>query len=426
MKRFSSIPMALAVVGMLAAAWGAVASPVAASSARPAAHKVTITFWNAYSPDEQKVLTTKVIPLFEKQNPKIKVSNLTIPYNGMLQKLTTALSGGTAPDVVRSDILWMANLASIGGLLRTDKFSFFKQYKALVDPGPLSTTFYHGHFWGLPLDTNTTVWISNMSVLKEAGISGPPKTVAQLTSDCKKIKSYASKNGKSGQLYCYANGGTDWWNDLPWVWSFGGSVTNSKFTKSTGYLNNKHSVSALSFLTGMLKKGYMSPGVLGGGLSTSDQIGKGLAAFTNDGPWMPAIFAGGYPSLNYKFSLMPAGKGGSRSVVGGEDIVITKDTKHKAASEAFTKFMLSPKAQLWMGEIGQMPVLKSLRGDKHLPAYFKVFQTQLLTAKTRTPSPNATQIDTAIADAFQKALRYQGSPKSLLNTAAHQVDKYLK
>jgi multiple sugar transport system substrate-binding protein len=387
---------------------------------------VTITFWNAYSPDEEKVLTTKVIPLFEKQNPNIKVNNLTIPYNGMLQKLTTALSGGTGPDVVRSDILWMANLASIGGLLRADKFSFFSQYKNLVDPGPLSTAFYHGHYWGLPLDTNTTVWISNLTVLKEVGISGPPKTQTQLTADCKKIKAYAGKHGMSGQLYCYADGGTDWWNDLPWVWSYGGNVTNSKFTKATGYLNSKGSVAALSYLVGLLKNGYMSPGVLGGGLSTSDQIGKGLAAFTNDGPWMSPIFAGSYPHLNYKFSLFPAGPGGSKSVVGGEDIVITKDTKNKAASEAFVKFMLSPKAQLYMGEIGQMPVIKSLRGNKNLPAYFKVFQTQLLTAKTRTPSPNATQIDTDITTAFQKALRFQGSPKSLLNTAASQVDSLLK
>ena len=113
-------------------------------------------------------------------------------------------------------------------------------------------------------------------------------------------------------------------------------------------------------------------------------------------------------------------------MVGGEDIVVTKDTKNKAASEAFVKFMLSPKAQTLMGEIGQMPVLKSLRGSKKLPSYFKVFQTQLLTAKTRTPSPNATQIDTAIGDAFQKALRLQTSPKAALNAAAQQVNGYLK
>ena len=39
-------------------------------------------------------------------------------------------------------------------------------------------------------------------------------------------------------------------------------------------------------------------------------------------------------------TTIPAGPGGSVSVVGGEDIVMTKSSKNKAAAAEFTRFML--------------------------------------------------------------------------------------
>jgi multiple sugar transport system substrate-binding protein len=123
---------------------------------------------------------------------------------------------------------------------------------------------------------------------------------------------------------------------------------------------------------------------------------------------------------------MPAGAGGTASVVGGEDIAISKFSKNKAADQAFLEFMLSKKAQTLMGGIGQMPVLKSLAGNKGLPTYFKIFQKQLLTAKPRTPSPQWNNIDSTISTAVQQALRKQGTVKSDLTAAAKTIDNYLK
>ena len=67
--------------------------------------------------------------------------------------------------------------------------------------------------------------------------------------------------------------------------------------------------------------------------------------------------------------------------------------------------MLSEEAQLAMGKIGQMPVLKSLAGNAELPDYYPTFQEQLKTANARTPGPAWPKIDEAISNAVLKALR---------------------
>src|SRR5919199_6790850 len=98
----------------------AVAVTAATAGARvdTARKTTTITFWDAYSSDgpEVKRLEKVVIPAFEKLDPDIKVKDVTIPYDSLHQKLVTAVAGGQLPDLVRSDIIWVPELANLGVL----------------------------------------------------------------------------------------------------------------------------------------------------------------------------------------------------------------------------------------------------------------------------------------------------------------------
>jgi multiple sugar transport system substrate-binding protein len=78
-----------------------------------------------------------------------------------------------------------------------------------------------------------------------------------------------------------------------------------------------------------------------------------------------------------------------------------------------------------MGNVGQMPVLKSLSGSKQLPSYFGIFQKQLKVAEPRTPSPHWSSIDDIISTEVQRALRGDASPQSAMNDAARQVNALL-
>jgi multiple sugar transport system substrate-binding protein len=208
-----------------------------------------------------------------------------------------------------------------------------------------------------------------------------------MKADCAKIKALGS--GK----YCYAEGGFGAWSLLPWVWSFGGALTDSKYNRATGYLNGKGTQAAVSFLLGLYHDGELSPSILGGGLGAWDGFGKSYAMIL-DGPWtVPFLFKNQYPSADYGVALVPKGPGGSHSVVGGEDIVMMKQSKNKAAAAAFTQFMLSKKVQLIMG---------------------------------KAPSPQWDKIDQTFTDELQSIFRGDTSVKSGLNAAAHKVDGYLR
>ena len=99
--------------------------------------------------------------------------------------------------------------------------------------GPLATNYWKGHYYGLPLDTNTRIFNYNPAHSVPSG-QAPPKTFAQLIS--------LSAQAKTKGYDLYAESGTSGWNVCPWIWSNGGSVTNSTYTKSSGYLNGSKSV----------------------------------------------------------------------------------------------------------------------------------------------------------------------------------------
>lgn len=397
-------------------------APASQLSTSHAASKLsgTVVFWNAYSPTEKTPLEQQVIPAFERKYPGVTVKNLTLPYDGMFTKLLTSLAAGTAPDLVRSDIIWVPQLANLRALQHLDTTSWFPATRKNVFKGPLKTNYWRGHYYGLPLDTNTRVLFYSKPMFQAAGISRPPATIAEMKADCARIKALGS--GK----YCYAEGGFGAWSLLPWVWAFGGNLTDSKYDRATGYLNGKGTTAAVNFLLDLYRNGELSPSILGGGLGTWDGFGKSYAMIL-DGPWtVPFLFKNQYPSTDYGMALVPKGPGGTRSVVGGEDIVMMKQSKNKAAAAAFMQFMLSKKVQLIMGKAGQMPVVKSLSHSKALPAYYPTFQKQLLTAKPRTPSPQWDKIDQTFTDSLQTVFRGTATVKSALTSAARKVDGYLK
>ena len=405
-----------------------VAAAVAVMAATAAArvnrvHTTTVTFWDAYSAGggEVKTLDNVVIPGFEKTHPGIVVKDVSVPYDDLHQKLVTAVAGSQLPDLVRSDIIWVPELAHLGVLAPLDKvMPDFKKLSAKVFPGPLATNYWKGHYYGLPLDTNTRIFNYNPAGLEAIGAAGPPKTFAQLVS--------MSAQAKAKGYDLYAESGTSCWNVCPWIWSNGGSVTNSTYTKATGYLNGPKSVAAIQMLVNLYKAGEM-PGIIvnsNAGLGTYDGINQNKYVATLDGPWMNAIFSAAYPKTQVAGALIPAGAGGSVSVVGGEDIVMTNASKNKTAALTFLRYMLGYGSQAQMALAGQMPVLKSSSAWlTRVHPYYATYVKQLATAKPRTPTPKWTQIDQVITTDVAKA--FQGEPvQQALTDAAHQIDGLLK
>lgn len=420
---------ALAATAALAASLALVASGCSASSTGSSdgssSHPVTLTFWGSYgnggNSTQQDALNHTLIPAFEKANPGITVKYVDIPYDSLLQKLTTSAAGGSLPDLVRSDIGWVPQLAQLGVLTSlSDSMSDYRTLSKAVYPGTLSTNKYNGKYYGLPLDTNTRVLITSQKALDAAGMSQPPATFDDL-------KQMAAKLKGTG-VSVFADGGLGGWNVYPWIWSNGGEITNSSLTKATGYLNGAKSVAAVQLLVDLYKEGQIPNLITGnqGATSTSDGLPTGKYATILDGPWMKGIWAGQYKDFQPIYAPVPKGDGASTSVVGGEDIVLTASSKNQAAAEKFIRFTQSEKFQIEMAKTGQMTVIPAFASKQAaIDPYFTTFADQLKTAKSRLAIPEGAKVDGILTAALTPAFTGTTSVKDALTTAAQQIDPLL-
>jgi multiple sugar transport system substrate-binding protein len=384
---------------------------------------VTITFWHSYNADtEGKYLDETIIPAFEASHPNIKVEAVNVPWDPFRRKLLIALSGGTAPDLARVDIAWTTELADTGALAKlAELIPDFAAYADTFLPGPLSTNLYLGEYYGLPLDTNTRVLAYNKAMFEAAGIEGPPATIDEMLVDCAKIKALGP------DVYCFADGGTYGWAVLPWIWEFGGALTNADKTTSTGYYNSPETAAAYQFLKDGIDEGYFHPGMAGGGVDQWGGLGKGQIAMILEGPWFPPAFSQQFPDVEFGLAPVPAGAAGSISVVGGEDIVLFQQSTHKAEALEFMMYMLSEEVQLQMLSVGQVPVLKSAIASDTVAnhPYIAVFLEQLETAKARLPHPNWNKIEQIMSNTGAAILSGQVEVQAGLDEAVVEIDKLL-
>lgn len=421
MTRRTTTMLTAAVIAALALSGCSSATGSDNSSAKP----VTLTFWGTYgnggNSTQTDALSKTIVPAFEKANPGIKINYVDMPYDSLLQKLTTSAAAGQLPDLVRSDIGWVPKFAALKVFAPLDgTMPDFDKLAADTYPGSLATNKWDNHYYGLPLDTNTRVQISNPKALAAAGISQPPATFDELRADASKL---AAKN-----ISVFADGGLQGWNVYPWIWSAGGSVTSPDLTKATGYLNSPKSVAGVQLLLDLYKQGAIPNLIIGnkGAVQTSDGLPKADYANILDGPWMQGIWSGQYPDFSPVYSPVPAGPGGSISVVGGEDINLTTSSQHQAEAMKFLAFTQTADYQLTMAKTGQMSVVKSLDSQEaSLVPAFAPFIKQLQTARPRPSVPQAPAIDGVLQDELTKAFQGQQSVQQALDNAAKAIDALL-
>jgi multiple sugar transport system substrate-binding protein len=381
----------------------------------------TVTYWHAYSEDSPEVQTLRdvIIPRFEEDHPGITIEQVPIPYDELRQKLITATAGDALPCLVRSDIIWVPELAELGVLVPLDEqMSDFDDIASRTFEGPVATTAWDGHHYGLPLNTNTRVLMYDAAVLADAGFDAPPATFDELEALADALE--------GSDRFAFADNGTSGWNLFPWIWSAGGSITDDAITQATGHLDSADSVAAVEMLVSLHDRGQIPDIMVGdqGGIATSDGLAQGTYATILDGPWMFPIFAGQYPDFELSTAPVPEGPGGSISVVGGEDLVLTTACDAPDAAMEVMRFLLGEWSQTEMAKVGQMSVLEDLDVTE-LQDYYGVFVDQLATARARTPHPQYPRIEEVLSTEVQRAFAGEVSVKDALTSAAQQIDELL-
>ncbi len=399
-----------------------IASTGASAASKP--KTVTLQYWSTYNTADKEASTIAkvIIPKFEKENPGIKVDSVIYPYADLLNKFITTSAAGDPPDVMRSDIAWVAQLAQQGLIENVSKLKSFTSIKKNILPGPLATTKVSGKYYAFPDDTNTQALYWNKADFAAAGISGPPTTITQLVADAQALTVPAS------QQYGLGVDGTDIWNMAPYIWSMGGSFTNANYTKASGYMDSSATQTAVTTLVNLLKAGDIGSDFQGGASAVSGEQGfpKGEYAMYIDGPWAVPTYSALSPVPSYGIAPFPSGQAGSISTVGGEDTVVAKQGHHVADAEKFAAFLASPFAQLAMAKQGDMSAMKTdAAGEVKATPYYSVFAKQLLTARIRANSPGYSQLDTDWSNELGQILAGDVSVAAGLAAAAQQSDSAL-
>ena len=284
----------------------------------------------------------------------------------------------------------------------------------------MSTAALEGHFYGLALNTNTKILFYNVEAFEEAGLSAP-KTMDEFVEACKTL---AGQNADGQQVWGYNEPALAGWNLCPFIWSMGGSITNEEQTQASGYINSPETVKAIE----TLKELYDLDAITGwhsGDIPMTDGFGTGRYMMLLEGPWKTAEMEGAYPDFKYATAEMPAGEGGSASVLGGEDISMF-NSADKDAAWKFMKFMTSPFAQEEMAKCGQIPVNKeALESDTVKGAAFAPFLDAITTAKSRPTVACWSEMDSELSVTVTSVMNGEKTAQEAMDELAVLYDELL-
>jgi arabinogalactan oligomer/maltooligosaccharide transport system substrate-binding protein len=379
---------------------------------------VTLTYWYTEGTSETPVIL-QLIQQFQQQNPNIKIDAEYKPFGQARAAFTTAAAAGKAPDILRSDVGWVTQFASLRYLLPIDSYvsqSDLSDYLA----APLSYDKYNGHLYGLPQVTDFLALLYNKAELAKAGITSPPATMHDFEADANKIvQSKAAKYGfeTSGASYYV----------LPFLWAFGGGMIDPN---NNILVNNAGSVAGLTFLLKLQNKDKVMPpkvDLSNGYNNMVNDFKSGETAMIFEGPWEVSNILTGAAftsnTSNLGIAGIPTGPTGQTgSPVGGQSYVISASTAHPAEAYKFISFMSSTASQVAIAKANHtLPTRNSayqdpgvVPGDPVISAYHTIQPI----AVNRPIIPQGGYLFDAFDPNIQAALGGAQSPTKALNAVA--------
>ena len=413
MKKILAILLS-AVLGLAAC------TALAESSETP----VTINFWHHYSAQsaENETLMNDLIPKFESENPGIKVNAVSHERAELHDKILVSASSQSLPDVARLDIAWLPEFQQMGVLVALDQeMPDFSEVAGTLLDSALSTANIGGSYYALPLNTNSKILFYNTAMLEAAGVE-VPTTMDEWVEAVRKL---SGTNANGQQIWGWNEPALSGWNICPFIWSFGGSLTNEEQTVATGYINSPETVKAVETFAMLVQEGALT-GFNSGDIPMTDGFGTGRYAMMLEGPWKTAELAGAYPDVAYGTAYMPAGEGGSISVLGGEDIAMF-NTANREAAWKFMQFMTGEYAETAMAKCGQIPVNKAaLESDTVKNADYAPFIQAIETAKARPTVAAWSEMDNELTNAMTAVVNGEKTAQEAMDELAVVCDELLK
>jgi len=400
----------------------------AATAKKSAPTKLTV--WVGWSARELSVFK-KVAAEYDKAHPDV-----TVDVVGSINddKIVAAIRAGNAPDVASSFNSYDVGIyCGTGGWI--DLSSKLKSAGIPLSSFPAATNYYTqfgGKKCALPLLADDYGLYYNKDLFKAAGITGPPKTIAQLTTYAKKLTKFNSDGsikvlGFDPFIGFYENTPERW--VTAWGANWLDSSNHSILAKQPGWSHWMKWLKSYVNWVGYNKLVKFQAG-LGDEFSASNAFEVGKLAMNYDGEWRVAFIQAEHPKLNYGTAPMPVAnpKLYGSGYINGTIIGIPKNGKHEAEAWDLVKYLTTNThalAELSNG-LRNVPstsaslTSKELTPDAHFATFLRIFGN-----KYSSTSP-ITAAGVSYTNAVQNfATKWQAGKVSNLGSGLAKLDSQL-
>lgn len=376
MKSMSRTVLAAATVASLALT----ASACATESTAGGPQAAPLTVW--IMGDSAANFEALIAPYTESSGTEVEV--VAIPWDGIDERLTTAVASGSGPDLLQIGLSKLRTFADAGALLALD--DHLNDYPGLASENFASgiagdATAVNGEIVSVPWVSDTRVLFYRSDILAENGIDAPPSTWDELREDAATLA--ARGDGQYGYYI------PQWDSPLPLImtWSNGGDVIEADGSVN---FDVPEFHAAVDTYVGLHSDGSAPPN---GDFDQTQGFISGIAPMLISGPYLAAGISSSAPELDgaWGVTTVPAGSSSATSLFAGSNMGVWHNTDQVDASLALLEYLSEPQTQVrWFEMSGELPTATAALEDATLASdpLVQVYSQQLTDAKVLPLVPN--------------------------------------
>lgn len=279
------------------------------------------------------------IDQFQQANPGTTINLEILPFATYFERLPVQISTGDAPDIYFLVSGQVQNYAATGSLMDLstcvpeDELAQFR-------PAQIDFSTYDDQLIALPFTTTVLTMLVNKDIFDAAGVDIP-----QTFEDAWTWEEFADvlrtlKESNPSLVNVMFNGGRDfWW--LPWFYGNGASLLNE--AQDAPAFNSPEAIATFEFLRGLTEEGLIAPPATAGASAQEVQqlFVQGRQAIYSGGHWdMAGLTEAIGDSFTMSAAMFPVASGNSLAL-GGDYLVVSKDTENPELACSFLNFLTS-------------------------------------------------------------------------------------
>ncbi len=356
---------------------------------------------------------------YEGSHPDVHIHVEVLPWDGYLQKLTTDVNAGNAPDLSIVATIWVPDFASQNIIEPLDG-RMAPEFKSIFIPSFFAPSTIDGKLMGVPAAASARGMMVNLDLLKKAGVEQAPKTWAEFYAAAKKLSALPGVYGFGLQgkavepdaYFYYA------------LWSMGGDII--KDGKSG--LGSPEAVKTATFYKKLIDEKLTEPSPTAYNREDVFQMFKqGKVGMIFTFPMIIPQLKSESPNMHYAVAPFPTDL--RPTTLGVTDVMMLYSaSKAKDAAWDFAKFMYQDKyrSQFDHDEV-LLPVTQAIVSQDYYTKNpdLSTFASGLTYAKFTPTVKNWAEMADITVRSLQSIYLGEKTPEAGMKDAASQIDEIL-